>query len=66
MTHRPARRGPLTGPLLKYIPLAAAALACNLPAFRDDSGDTPGGLTAEPDATITTLPDLLDVLQQWR
>jgi len=26
----------------------------------------PDGLTAEPDATITTLPDLLDVLQQWR
>src|SRR5690606_10644517 len=37
--------------LCLLIALAAAALACNLPAFRDDSGDTPGGLTAEPEAT---------------
>jgi len=26
----------------------------------------PNGLTAKPDATIAALPDLLDVLQQWR
>lgn len=26
----------------------------------------PDGITVEPDATITTLPDLLDVIQPWR
>ena len=37
--------------LCLLITLAAAALACNLPAFRNDGGDTPDGLTAEPEAT---------------
>src|SRR5690606_28498657 len=52
MTHRPARRGPLTGPLLKYIPLAAAALllvtACS-PAPAD---------TATPATAQEPTPDV--------
>lgn len=68
MTHRPPRRGPLTGPLPKYIPLAALALllatACS-PAPADTAApatahaSTPGVAAAADTALRLPLQDFI-------